>query len=226
MPGLFTLLADVLFPKKCVFCRSFLKKDEKDICASCRGSLPYTGLRSVETTSLSDMIAPLYYRGAVRDAVKRLKFRNLPGYATCFGAMLAEAVREKYARRYDLISWVPVSKKRRAKRGYDQAMLLAMAMAIELGDVAVETLVKTVDVPAQSGITDAAQRRANVLGVYQPSDRELVAGKRVLLVDDVLTTGATMSECASVLKAAGAREVIGITLAWAGRSREGNRNTY
>ena len=76
-----------------------------------------------------------------------------------------------------------------------------------------ETLRKITDNPPQSGIDDAAARRANVLGVYEAVSPEQFAGKRLLLVDDICTTGATLGECARVLKEAGAAEVMCLTLA-------------
>ena len=78
-----------------------------------------------------------------------------------------------------------------------------------------ETLRKVTDNPPQSGIADPAARRANVLGVYEAVMPERFAGKRLLLVDDICTTGATLAECARVLKAAGAAEVMCLTLAMA-----------
>ena len=95
----------------------------------------------------------------------------------------------------------------------DQAFLLASAAALELGDVAVETLRKGRNTQAQSGLSDDAARRANVLGAYTIVDPELVEGKRVLLIDDVVTTGSTFSECARVLRSAGAAGVVCATLA-------------
>ena len=65
----------------------------------------------------------------------------------------------------------------------------------------------------QSGISDASKRRANVLGAYREVNRQAIAGKRILLLDDILTTGATMSEAARVLKTAGAKEVHGAAVA-------------
>ena len=115
--------------------------------------------------------------------------------------------------RWDLITWVPLADQRRRERGYDQAFLLASAAALELGEVAVETLRKGRNTEAQSGLDDDAARRANVLGAYTAVDAELVEGKRVLLIDDVITTGATISECARILRTVGAREVVCATLA-------------
>ena len=116
--------------------------------------------------------------------------------------------------RYDLITWVPLSEQRRKARGYDQAMLLAEAAALELGDVAAETLAKVRDTSAQSGLgKDDSARRANVLGAYRPTDPELIDGQRILLMDDVVTTGSALSECARTLRTAGAADVVCVTLA-------------
>ena len=78
-----------------------------------------------------------------------------------------------------------------------------------------ETLRKTGDNPPQSGIDDLAARRANVLDMYEPVSPENIAGKRFLLIDDIVTTGATLAECVRVLKAAGAADVVCLTLAMA-----------
>ena len=125
----------------------------------------------------------------------------------------AQCVHDHLAGRYDLITWVPLSDKRKKERGYDQAFLLSSAAALELDDVAVETLRKGRNTQAQSGLDDDAARRANVLGAYTIVDPELVEGKRVLLIDDVITTGSTISECARVLRSAGAADVVCATLA-------------
>jgi predicted amidophosphoribosyltransferase len=86
--------------------------------------------------------------------------------------------------------------------------LLAQAVSAELGIPAIQTLEKFRDNRANSGLRDPAERRANVLGVYRPVQPGRFRGKRVLLLDDIVTTGATASECARVLLTAGAEEVI------------------
>ena len=108
---------------------------------------------------------------------------------------------------FDVMTWVPVGSLRRLKRGYDQGKLLAMAVADELGTQAVPLLKKVRNTPPQSGIPDASRRRANVLNAYEAINTPLLRGKSVLLLDDVLTTGATASECARILLTAGAKEV-------------------
>ena len=108
---------------------------------------------------------------------------------------------------YDLITWVPVSRLRKWKRGYDQVELIATVVCRELKTTPTGTLKKIHHNPPQSRIISAAQRRANVLGVYKVINPETIAGKRILLLDDIITTGATISECAKTLMAAGAQEV-------------------
>ena len=108
---------------------------------------------------------------------------------------------------------MPVSRQRLRKRGYDQARYLCASLCVDWHTEPQETLRKVRDNPAQSGLEDAAARRANVLGVYEAVKPEKIAGKRFLLVDDICTTGSTLGECVRVLKAAGAAEVVCLTLA-------------
>lgn len=202
-------LLDLLFPPRCAFCGRLLRQGEAGMCARCGKTLPYTsggGRRRGDFVSLC--VAPLYYEGDVREALLRYKFGGRTAYAGVFGRLVSDCVRAHLAGRYDLISWVPLSGRRLKERGYDQAMLIALAAALDLDDVAVETLRKTADVAPQSGTGSAEKRRANISGAYAAVDPELVAGKRVLLIDDIVTTGATFSECARTLGLAGAEDVV------------------
>ena len=124
-----------------------------------------------------------------------------------YGRMLAMRIHQEYPDGFDLITWVPVSRLRRLTRGYDQVELLANATGRELGQPPVSTLRKIRHNRPQSGITGQAKRRANVLGAYRVICPQEVCGKRILLLDDVITTGATAGECARVLLTAGAKEV-------------------
>ena len=210
----FSGILDLLFPPRCAFCRSLLQKGESGMCAACEKKLPYTANGGVkEGEFFSVCVSPLYYEGDVRESILRFKFKEATSYASLYGKLIAACIRENLDGRYDLISWVPLSARRLKKRGYDQAMLLAMAAALELEDVAVETLDKHTDVPAQSGMGSEEKRRANISGAYRVPDPELIQGKRVLLIDDIVTTGSTLSECARVLREAGAQEILCATLA-------------
>ena len=113
----------------------------------------------------------------------------------------------------DTITWAPVSLFRRFKRGYDQAQLIAVALGKELNLPVIKLLRKHRNTKAQSTLNDAASRRANVQGAYEATDPIKTAGKSILLIDDVLTTGSTATECALVLHTAGAKNVYLATIA-------------
>lgn len=210
--GFVSGILDLLFPPKCVICHKVLKTGINGLCPACEKRL--AGQESVLMgTFFSRCVAALRYEGHVQESIHRFKFKDQSGYATAYGRILAKTIRKELTGKYDLITWIPVSLKRLKDRGYDQSMLLAYATALELGDVAVETLKKYRDNPRQSGLTDAADRKENVKDVYQASDPELISGKRILLIDDVITTGSTMEEAAKTLLRAGAQTVVGAALA-------------
>lgn len=202
-------ILDLLLPPRCAFCRKVLRRGESGMCASCEKTLPYRERQRENGPDFVDALcAPLEYTGAVRDALLRYKFNGVTAYAGVFGRLVATCVSKNLAGEYDLVSWVPLSSERLAERGYDQAMLIAMAAALDLGTVAVETLRKTRNVAPQSGTGSPEKRRANISGAYEAIDPELVEGKRILLIDDIVTSGATVSECARTLGMAGAESVV------------------
>ncbi|MBQ5778233.1 MAG: ComF family protein [Oscillospiraceae bacterium] len=153
-----------------------------------------------------------HYEGDVRNALIRYKFGGLSKYAVDFSAYLEACIREGIPDGYDVISWVPLSKKRLRSRGYDQARLLAEEVSKRLGTQAVRTLIKSRDTAPQSRQPDASKRTANVLGAYETASFD-PTGKRIVLIDDILTTGSTVSECARILKTAGADKVYIVTVA-------------
>lgn len=229
-------LLDVIFPPKCVFCRRVLEKREREgrVCRRCRDELPYNEV-FVETNgsrtespqsshdarsgSLDALCAPLAYRGNVRKAIRSFKFYDRADFAEPLGRFVADEVARRYGDRFDVLTWAPIGRKRRKKRGYDQAQLLAEEAAKLLGRAVTPTLEKTRDTTANSRL-DASKRFANVRGVYAVTDRASVEGKRVLIIDDVYTTGATLGECARALRDAGAVSVIGATVALAGAGED------
>ena len=193
-----------LFPPKCILCSKLLNREETDLCHHCRTETKKFSNAKRNIPFVAHWTAIWYYKGNVRKSIHKYKFRNARSYADVYGRMLAMKLLEE---EFDVLTWVPISTQRRFKRGYDQSRLLADAVAKELGIKAVSTLRKTRNTKPQSTLTEAAQRRANVLGVYKTKNKDAIAGKRILLLDDVVTTGATASECAKTLLTAGAANV-------------------
>ena len=164
----------------------------------------------------SECIAALHYTGSVREAILRYKFHGAQAYAHAFGKLLAERIGSEFQGQFDILSWVPLSRDRRRRRGYDQAGLLARHAALQLGYTVEPVLKKRHGVKPQSVSGDKTRRRANIADAYSVIDAGRVTGKRILLVDDIVTTGSTMSECARTLLLAGAEDVMGAALAVAG----------
>ncbi len=200
------MILNLLFPPKCVLCGALLENGAVDLCADCRKNAPEYSKRKINIQFLDSFSAVWYYEGNVRRSILRYKFYRARSNSVSYGRMLAMKIMQEYPEGFDCLTWVPVSFLRKFTRGYDQCQLLADAVGRELGVTPVPLLRKIRHNPRQSGIADPAQRRANVLGAYRCTGNA-VQGKRILLLDDVLTTGATAGECARVLKTAGAKEV-------------------
>lgn len=204
---LLSFLSSLLFPEKCVLCGQVLDRDEMDLCRKCRVDSPDCPVSRAKYPFLDRWTALWYYEGAVRRSLLRYKFHGRRNYAAAYGRMLSMKLQREDRADADIITWIPISEKRKRKRGFDQVELLAEKVSAELQIPAEPTLWKRRDNPPQSGIRGEAQRRANVLGAYEALPTQAMVGKRILLLDDILTTGATAGEAARVLLTAGAKSV-------------------
>ena len=197
-----------LFPPKCVLCGKVLQEQETDFCSACRMDAPVCPVdRRKKLPFLDSWLGVWYYEGSVRHSLLRYKFHGVRSYADAYGRMLAMKLLQTHPEGFDMLTWVPISSLRKFKRGYDQVELLSAVVARELEMQATPLLKKVRHNKPQSGILGDAQRRANVLGAYRVIDPELLKDKKILLLDDIITTGATVSECARMLLTAGAKEV-------------------
>ena len=212
-------LMKLLFPPKCMLCGSILGT-EQEICAACREKvLLNTAPPRVEKGAFFDKAAAgLWYENDVRKAIHGLKYREKQSYARPLARVMAYACERKLEEPVDLITFVPTNAATLRKRGYNQAELLARELASMLDVPCLPTLEKCGDTKPMHGLRPE-ERRANVLGAYRLCcPAEAVAGKRVLIADDILTTGSTLSECARMLKTAGAERVLCVCAAAARKS--------
>lgn len=207
------LCYSVLFPARCPGCRRILQEEDCCFCADCEKLLPRTAPRGGELAVpgrpgryVSAYAAPFFYEGIVRKGFTAFKFRDKPGYAPAFADPMAlcwkravETSEHGEELRPDLVTWIPVSRERKRERGFDQSELLAKRVAMLLEVPAVALLEKTGNNRPQSSL-DSYARAANVIGMYVTrEDAPDITGKTVLLIDDILTTGATVREASFVL---------------------------
>lgn len=221
-------LFDWLFPPRCALCGRFLwgKEKQDQLCPACSGREKLKeSWKMGKLPFVAGSVCVYPYEGSVRRGVHRFKFRGAARSGEIFGVLLAQRVRETgLLEQIDLVCYVPCHPKVRRKRGYEQARKIAGPLAEELG-LPLEPLLEKRRNTRPMYRLKAAQRRANVLGAFAvtPGKEALVRSRRVLVVDDVLTTGSTLSECARVLREAGAREVYGAAFARTFAKRPGEK---
>ena len=197
---------DLLFPPKCPYCRKILDEPRAPVCPDCRPKLPWLE-GAANTAEAAEILS----------AVHRYKFSRVRALGKPFAALMARCLAEHLPEGADLITWAPLSKKRLRERGFDQAELLAREVGRLLSVPAAPALEKTRNTGPQSELEEESARRANARGAYALLPGTDLSGKRVVLADDVVTSGSTLGECAALLRQAGAAEVWCLTLAQARR---------
>lgn len=209
-----------LFPPRCICCDTLLPiNNMMEICSGCKEDLPLLNKYEHKTpvsTSIRKVYCVFGYEKGIRKAIHNLKFNDRPGNASIL-IDLSYSFLERFLTGepesfmplpvYDIILCVPIHPGRKRKRGYNQSELLADCLARRMKIPALKNvLVKAVNTPAQSALGKAGRFR-NLIGAFQVKAQELVKGKRVLLVDDVMTTGNTLEQCGKALKHEGAMQV-------------------
>ena len=191
-----------------MLCRKILRDEEKDICHKCADTMlhiqNFECRRDIEHIRLC--LAPFSYKDELRKSLHRYKFSGAAAYGRIYAEFIAKSIDEN-AISCDIISWVPVSRRRLRERGYDQAEIIARALAGELGVPCERLLCKVKENKRQSSLSSKDERKRNVAGVYRCVAKEELFGKRILLVDDIITSGETISEAAKTLKRSGCTEI-------------------
>lgn len=210
----------LFFPRRCKYCGEVIAP-ENEICENCRelpvisGEVCFDCGYSKSECSCKNkkhyydrIAAPFYYEGAVETAVSRLKFNNLPFLAKEYAADMADTLGERFLddTHYDLIMYVPASGSTIRKREYNQSELLADGISEITGIPVSHSLVKIYETGIQHSMP-RFDRTGNVFAAFDLKDKDEPAGKNILLVDDIKTTGSTLNECAKLLKIYGAGQV-------------------
>ncbi len=234
---LFAQLLDLVFPPLCHACKAFIPQAGRvHICESClataravespvcticgalfltEGGSDHPCGACLTTPPPFDMArAAALHEGAIRDLIHRLKYDGKVQVRRPLALLMAERL-AGFAdlAASDLLLPVPLHLKRIRERGFNQAILLGELLAHEWKIPLERGLLRRIRWTEPQVNLVAGERAANVRGAFAVTDSSRLTGKRVMLVDDVLTTGSTVSECSRVLKRAGAVEVIVVTVA-------------
>lgn len=225
------VLKNVIFPRRCVFCRRFLALDAgTGVCIDCMNKIPFNisyhhckgcgrpipegrvycaDCARGERYAFAKVHAAYLYEEPARLAMIRFKREWNHSFAAVFAEHMAEIIRREVSlSEIDLVVAVPPRKERMRRMDYDQALNLAMTLAKILELPCLGGVMRQKEKRRKQSSLSYEERRRNVQGNFLVVKKEAVAGKRILLVDDICTTGATLNECAKVLRCAGAKTVV------------------
>lgn len=231
-------ILNLIYPPRCIFCRAALEPtSQAQVCLECLNDLPFclakprckrcgkpiSGFaqpqlcdhcRRCRKQSYTRIVSAFEYEGKVRDTLIRYKADSLKRYGKEFARFMALQVQADYAAiPFDLVVAVPPSKKRMREKGFDQSGYLAQQLADRLELAYCKQVLFQREARAKQSSLSYDERFRNVhqnIGIKKP---ETVAGKTVLLVDDICTTRATLEECARALRSADAAHVYAVTAA-------------
>lgn len=222
-----SIVGKLLFPQRCRFCDKIININE-EICESClenkreiKGAICYLcGYKKEDCLCggkkhfYTAIAAPYYYSGAAGAAVRNLKFRKLESFADTLSEDMAACFFERFEGYYfDYVTFVPLTAAAIKKRGFNQAELLAKGVSEKTQIPFCDMLIKNAETKQQHMLKEY-ERSGNILGVFDVRDSVrplLLNDKRILLCDDVKTTGSTLNECAKTLLISGAAEVFCLT---------------
>lgn len=234
LQSLVWVMTDLAFPRHCQVCLGVMPHENRTyLCEACGSSIrsirdsacqgcakDYPGLERLicpnclrQKHFYESCYAVSIYEGSLRDLLQSFKFSRAEYLAFTLQRIFLEGAKRLDWEKIDLIVPVPLHRRKLKERGFNQSLVLAQALAASHGrKLLSRELIRTKYSQGQT-LQDKKARLENIRGSFKVRRTEKIKDKRVLLVDDVLTTGATIQECARVLKEAGAKSVIVLVLA-------------
>lgn len=203
-------MLDVVYPPRCLVCNAYAEP----FCAGCRSEIAPVEQEPPPPAGLVEAACVGYHEEALRSAILNLKFGRETALVRPLSDLLAlELERRRADWRPDALTPVPMHWTRKWERGLDHTELLARSAGHTANVPVLNALRRARKVPPQVGL-EAEERKRNLKGVFAMEDRASVRGLRLVVLDDVRTTGSTLSECAATLRAAGAAAVYGLTISF------------
>lgn len=206
-------------PNLCTKCETALTPLPVRVCPSCHKPLdagydkPFCVFCTKKAAGIDYVISPFAYTKEVRQSILKFKFGGKAFYAESYAAILYNRLKQ-YGKEnaFDAIVPVPISKNRRKMRGYSQALCIAKALSGLCQTPALDILCKTKETPPQSTLSKTA-RATNLNGAIALKPNCGALPERILLIDDVYTTGTTVRTCAKILRQGGAKQIAAATVA-------------
>ena len=210
-------LATLVFPERCPYCGCLIEA-ERIACPSCAEILRQKHIPLSSGVSGYRCVASFVYSGKVRRMIIRMKFRDRTQYIPQIAKITAADIIAVFnGISFDCITYVPMHPKDKKKRGYNQSELLAKALSKELSVPCLDTLEKVKKTKKQHTLT-YSQRRKNLSGAFKVTQDADISGKSILIVDDIITSGATLSTCCKALNRAKPKMICCATIASAKNS--------
>jgi ComF family protein len=207
---MFSEFIELLFPRPCVACGKSLNSSEKTVCIQCLSTLPRTDFHVLENNQLERLFwgrveveraASFCYYGKsspLQLMIHELKYRGDRKMGMFLGRLFAQQITANWAD-VDYLIPIPLHRKKLRKRGFNQAELIARGMSDAMGIPLRTDLLERVKSNETQTNKSVEERAENVAGIFALKNSKQLEHKRVLLIDDVITTGATMGECVAVL---------------------------
>lgn len=211
--ALIFLCIDILYPKQCAICG---KLDKEILCNKCYNSINKTvKIDKYTNDSFNQHMYIFKYEGIIRNKIIDYKF-NDKGYLNEFFVKIILKNKKicRKIKKYDIIIPVPIHKKRKNERGYNQSEIISKKIVENFQNIELITdcLIKEKNTIAQSSL-NRNKRKENVKQVYKIENKEKIVNKKIILFDDIYTTGSTTRECSKILKQSGAKEILVFTIA-------------
>lgn len=205
----------LIYPTVCGFCGEISKDN---ICNKCKVKIRKLQRNKKHIYLAKNFVTHMYifdYRDIMREKIIQYKFKESTYlYKSFVKIILNDKKICGFLKSYDIIIPVPISKKRKQKRGYNQCEIIAKKIGKDLDNLTYKNnILYKIKHTLQQSSLDKEKRIQNILGAYYIKNNEEVQNKKILLLDDIFTTGNTVNECSKMLKQAGAKEIGVLTLA-------------
>ncbi len=202
-----------IFPERCPYCDKVILP-ARACCPECYENFPDIIYERMAFGGYPT-VSPFAYINSYRNAIRRFKFDGIVQFAPQMAEIMAEAAKRAFnGEEFDVITFVPLHPDKEKERGFNQSKLLAKELSLLLQIPCEDLLIKTRNNLPQHK-TDARDRKKNVLGVYKLCANKQTENQRILIVDDIITTGHTLGECARILSESGASKICCVTFATA-----------